>query len=154
MCEAPRYSVERRATYTKVYLCNAPPHQPSALSAAARRWRDVRAGSTPRQSRAPCTSAVCSKWFLITPVSSYPKQSVRVIARPSSCDELPRPTDRPARAAHGLSLTRVGSMTPGPPRHHLISKQLATHPRRGLKEGARGVHRAGVRSHLGIWVKP
>ena len=43
------------------------------------------------------------KWFLITPVSSYPKQSVQVIARPSSCDELPRPTDRPARAAHGVS---------------------------------------------------
>ena len=38
-----------------------PPSQPSALSAAASRWRDVRAGSTPRQCRALCTSAVCLK---------------------------------------------------------------------------------------------
>eukprot|EP00964_Phaeocystis_antarctica_P095913 scaffold62300_cov75-Phaeocystis_antarctica.AAC.4 len=44
--------------------------QPSALSAAARRWRDVRAGSTPRHTRALCTSAVCLKCSLVTAVQA------------------------------------------------------------------------------------
>ena len=45
------------------------------------------------------------KVVLDHPTSSFPMQSVWAIARPSSCDELPRPTDSRSRAAHRVYLT-------------------------------------------------